>query len=206
MLYGVASKKRSKLTAFQSLFLLDIELYYKAERGLQKLKEYKLNPPLSNIACDIRKSTLAMFLAELVSKTVKEEYADKMLFDFIKVSILFLEEIEYNIAIFHLVFLIKLSRFLGFAPETSSLINAKFYDYKNGVHVNTKPYHNYYMDDADFQSCVVLMDISYSNLDDINMTIKQRDRILNILLDLYDIHILNFKSLKSYAVLKEVFS
>lgn len=205
MLYGIATKKQSKLTAFQPLYLLDIQLYYKADRGLQKLKEYKLNPPLSNIVNDIRKSTLALFLAELISKTVKEEYADKTLFSFIKTSILFLEEIEYNLAFFHLVFLIKLSRFLGFAPE-SNTSNFRYYDYKDGVHVTTKPYHKHYMVDADFQLCILLMNVNYSNLDEVKMDIKKRDSVLEILLDLYEIHILNFNSLKSYSVLKEVFS
>ena len=205
MVYGVATKKQSKLTAFQPLFLLDIQLYYKVDRGLQKLKEYKLNPPLNSITSDIRKSTLVLFLSELVSKTVKEEYADKIIFNFIKTSILFLEELEYNLAFFHLVFLIKLSRYLGFAPESDSS-NAKYYDYKEGMSVNSIPHHNHYMDSNSFQICILLMNTSFGDLDTIKIDIKQRDSILDILLDLYEIHILNFTSLKSYPILKEVFS
>lgn len=205
MVYGVASKKRSKLSAFQPLFLLDIQLYYKADRGLQKLKEYKLNPPLNSITSDIRKSSLVLFLSELISKTVKEEYADKVLFDFIKTSILFLEEIEHNIAFFHLVFLIKLSRYLGFAPESDSS-DAKYYDYKDGISVNSVPHHNHYMNRNDFKTCMSLMNANFSELNKIKINKIQRDSILDILLDLYEIHILNFNSLKSYPILKEVFS
>ncbi len=205
MVYGINSKNRSKLTAFQPLFLLNAQLYYKPNRGLQKLKEYKINPPLYNLTSDIRKSTLAIFIAELLLKTIKEEYADKNLFDFIKTSIQLLEMLENNHAIFPLVFLLKLSRFLGFAPEPDSS-NSKYYDYKNGVAVNSKPHHHYYLKQTDFNTCIVLINTNFNNLGRIKINKEQRNTILNILLNLYEIHILNFQSLKSYPVLKEVFS
>ena len=205
LVYGIGSKHRGKLPAFQPLYLIDAQLYYKPNRGIQKLKEHKINPPLHNLTSDIRKSTLALFIAELLSKTIKEEFADKALFGFLKTSILFLDELEYNLSIFHLVFLLKLSRYLGFAPEPDSS-NSLYYDYKEGVAVNSKPYHPHYLKQTDFNTCISLINANFNELDKIKIEVKQRNFLLEALLNTYEIHILSFNSLKSYSVLKEVFS
>jgi DNA repair protein RecO (recombination protein O) len=205
IVYGIGGKHRAKLSAFQPLYMLDIQVYHKASKGLHKLKEYKINPPLYNLSANIRKSTLALFIAELLSKTIKEEFADKSLFDFIKTSLLFLNELEENLAIYHLVFLLKLSRYLGFAPENDNS-NAAFYDYKEGIAINAIPHHKFYMNQTDFQTCIILLEANFSNLQAVKIDTAHRDRILNALLSLYEIHILNFNSLNSYPILKEVFS
>jgi len=205
IVFGIGGKYKSKLSAFQPLYLVDAQLYHKASKGLHKLKEYKINPPLHNLTADIRKSTLALFIAELLNKTIKEEFADKSLFNFIKTSILLLDELEHNLAIFHLVFLLKLSRYLGFAPE-ADLTNALYYDYKDGIPVNTKPHHNYYFNQTNFQTCIALLNANFSELHTLEISTKQRNEILDALMNIYEIHILNFNSLKSYPVLKEVFS
>jgi DNA repair protein RecO (recombination protein O) len=205
LVYGIDSKHRGKLSAFQPLYLLDVQLYYKPGRSLQKLKEHKINPPLFNLTSDIRKSTLALFIAELLSKTIKEEFSDKSLFDFLHTSILFLDELEHNLSIFHLVFLLKLSRYLGFAPESNFSDNL-YYDYKDGIHVYAKPYHPYYLNKGDFIICISLLEANFGELDKIKISTSKRNDIIKALLNLYEIHILNFNSLKSYPILKEVFS
>lgn len=205
MVYGIDSKHRGKLSAFQPLYLLDIQLYFKPSRSLQKLKEHKISPPLFNLTSDIRKSTLALFIAELLSKTIKEEFADKSLFNFLQTAIQFLDELEHNLSIFHLVFLLKLSRYLGFAPE-SNFSDKLYYDYKDGMHVYNKPYHQYYLNRSDFNTCIILLEANFSELNKIKISTTQRNDIIIALLNLYEIHILNFNSLKSYPILKEVFS
>ena len=205
LVYGIGSKHRGKLSAFQPLYLLNVQLYYKSNRGIQKLKEHKIDPPLHNLTSDIRKSTLALFISELLAKTIKEEFADKSLFAFLKTSILFLNELEHSLSIFHLVFLLKLSRYLGFAPEPDSS-NSRYYDYKEGVAVNSKPYHQHYLNQTDFITCITLMSANFNELDKIKIEIKQRNFLLEALISIYEIHILNFNSLKSYSVLREVFS
>jgi len=205
IVYGIGGKHKAKLSAFQPLYLIDAQLYHKASKGLHKLKEYKINPPLHGLTSDIRKSTLALFIGELLSKTIKEEFADTSLYSFLRTSILFLDELEHNLSIFHLVFLLKLSRYLGFAPEADNT-NALYYDYKDGILMNSIPHHNYYITRTDFQTYILLLDANFNNLDEVKMDTPQRNRILNSLLSLYEIHILNFNSLNSYRILREVFS
>lgn len=204
LVYGIGSKNRSKLVSFQPLYLIDAQLYYKANRGIQKLKEFRLNPPLYSLSSDIRKSSLAMFISELLAKTIREEYADANLFQFIKTSILFLDELNENLGIFHLVFLLKLSRFLGFAPHLT-LTNAPYFDYKEGGSTKIKPQHQHFIVKEDAEILIKLLNSEF-NLLPVNLLSKtKRNSILEAILNMYDIHILNFTSLKSYQVLKEVF-
>lgn len=206
LVYGIGSKKnRGKLVSFQPLYIIDAQLYHKANRGIQKLKEFRLSPPLYTLTNNIVKSTLAMFIAELLAKTVKEEFTDKNLFDFIKTSILFLDELEENLAVFHLVFLLKLSRFLGFAPENNES-TGKYFDYKEGAVVLTQPYHEHYLTIDNFKLLIQLYNCNFLNLNAIAITKQQRDQLMEVVLKMYEIHILNFTSLNSYQVLREVFA
>lgn len=204
LVYGISSKNRAKLASFQPLYLIDAQLYHKTNRSIQKIKEFKLSPPLHTLTTDIRKSTLALFIAELLLKTIKEEHSDKFLFEFIKTSILFLEELNEHLSVFHLVFLLKLSRFLGFAPDNNSKIG-NFYDFKEGIMVDVKPHHPHYLIQSEYSLLMELFNAELNQLQNININKKQRDDLLEAILKMYEIHILNFTSLNSYQVLKEVF-
>jgi len=205
LVYGISSKNRSKLVSFQPLYLIDAQLYYKTNRNIQKIKEFKLSPPLYTLSNDIRKSTLALFISELLTKTVKEEYTDKYLFDFIKTSILFLDQLDENLSIFHLVFLLKMSRFLGFAPD-SNFVDGNYFDYKEGATVKSKPHHAHYISISDYKLLLNLFNTDFNRLEKIELNKQQRNSLLETILNMYDIHILNFTSLKSYQVLKDVFA
>ncbi len=204
MVYGINSKK-SKLSAFQHLFILDLQIYYNSERNIQKLKEYKINPPLLSLTADIRKSTLAMFIAEVISKSVKEEHKDTTMFNFFKTSILFLNELNDNLSVFHLIFLLKLSRLLGFS-DFSNNISANFYDYTEGTDVHIKPHHNYFFTKNDYELCSKLIQTKFDNIETIALTRDSKAQILNKIIDLYKIHNCEFNSLKSYNYFKEIFS
>ena len=204
MVYGVNSKK-NKLSAFQHLFILDVQIYYNADREIQKLKEFKINPPLLSLTSDIRKSTLAMFIAEVISKAVKEEHRDADVFNFLKTSILFLNELTDNLSVFNLIFLLKLSRLLGFSDFSNELI-AGFYDYTDGTVINVKPYHNHFLTKNDYELCRELMQANFNSIKNITLNRDDRACLLEKIIDLYKMHNYEFSSLRSYSYFKEVFS
>jgi len=203
LVYGI--NKKNKLTAFQPLFLMEAELYIKPSRTLQKIKEFKIAPPLFSLTSDIRKSAIALFIAELLSKTIRESHLEKSLFTFLKTSILMLEEVEDNLSVFHLVFLLKFSRYLGFAPE-SEIETPLYFDFKENRSTPYKPYHNQYFTPYEFDLCSKFLTADISQLENYNVSKSTRNALMDKVLMLYEIHILNFSSLKSYTVLREVFS
>ena len=103
-----SSKSKSKTGLLQALFLLDIEAYHKVGRDVQRMKEFKLAEVYQSIPFDISTSTISLFIAELLSKVLRNEEPDPSVFDFIYDSLLYLDSMESGASNFHLWFLIKM--------------------------------------------------------------------------------------------------
>ena len=117
-----ARKKTSaaKANLLQPLSLVELVAYHKETSGLQKMKELKNDHPLISIQNNIVKTTIAIFLSEMLVRSIREETPNKQLFSFLHQSIIFFDKLE-NPVNFHLLFLIKLSKFLGFFPQANSM-------------------------------------------------------------------------------------
>lgn len=114
-----AKSKTNKIALFQPMTLLDMVVYYKDDRDLNRLSEVKTLHPLQSIPFEVAKSGIALFLTEMLTKSLKEESGNPMLFQFLLESILLLEHMETGYENFHLAFLAKLSAYLGFGPENA---------------------------------------------------------------------------------------
>src|SRR5271170_477389 len=70
-----AKKTKAKISRnmFQPLHLLDIVVYYKNTGNMQRIKEAKNAPVLHSIPYDVIKSSLAIFLNEVLYKAVKQQ-------------------------------------------------------------------------------------------------------------------------------------
>src|SRR5690606_17834537 len=99
-----AKKPKVKLSAnlFQPLHPLELVVYHKHSSNLQRIKEAQQYPPLKSIPLDIVKSSVAIFLNEVLYKVFKQQSPDPYLFHFVQQSILWLDESKTNIANFHL--------------------------------------------------------------------------------------------------------
>ncbi len=203
IIHGIGKSKHSKLAFFQPLFLLDIHFYFKPGK-IQRIKEYRLPIPLHKLSNDVYKKTIALFISEVLYRCVKEEFADKELFGFIKTSILILDEIKTGIPLFHIAFMVKLARRLGFMADEK--IQKDFFDFKEGHEIAIKPPHNFYIRKDEHNLLIELLDIPYINLEKISVTLVQRNNLLDAVVLIYEQQLLNFKAIKSYQVLKEVFS
>ena len=186
-----SSKSKNKIALFQPLTILDMVVFEKESKGLKRISEIKCNQPYQSLPYNILKSSIALFLAEALKKTLKEEESNVPLFNFLVYSFGFLDELESEISNFHLIFLVKLSSYLGFSPETSEQVLHEF------QLVNLRPFNAELM--IAFNE---LLASDYHSGLKINRT--QRAELLDILLSFYKIHIDGFGDLRSHAVLKEV--
>ena len=118
MLKGAKRKKKQNtVNILQHLALLDMEVYHRPKSNLQKIKEYKLHKPFQSIPYRIQKSTLALFINELIMKTIGGEEAAPELFGFLYDEIDLLDRTDGSVADFHLNFMAKYSSLLGFSPS-----------------------------------------------------------------------------------------
>ncbi|MGR3810496.1 DNA repair protein RecO [Jiulongibacter sp. NS-SX5] len=188
------ARGKNKIALFQPLTLLDLVVYHDDKKDLHRISELKCTAPLTEIPFEIRKSTISIFLNELLSKTLKEQTENESLFFFLYQSILTLDVMQDHIENFHLIFLIKYSFQLGFAPQQAEEIAVQFKEF--GVNIPVEQETKRYLD--------MLMHAQYT--DQIEMGKTFRNHLLDVLLNFYRLHQEEFGELKSLAVLREIMS
>ena len=109
--------KSSKIALFQPLTLLDLVVYEKEARGLQRISEAKIYSPQRRIPFDMHCTSIALFVTELISRSMVDGYHNEELFDFLEQSILTLDHPESTLIHFPIVFLLENAKHLGFAPD-----------------------------------------------------------------------------------------
>lgn len=190
----------------QPLSILSVNTENKANKDLQYLKEVGIDKPFKSIFFHYEKNSIAFFIAELLNKTIRQTGEDTLLYDFLEDSILTLDNCEKGLANFHLVFLIKLSKYLGFEPNIDTKTKDRtYFDLQNGVFVNEKPMHKKFLT-ADFsQIFFELNKVNYDDMDKLTLGREKRNELLDILIDYYRIHLSDFKEMQSLEVLHELF-
>jgi DNA repair protein RecO (recombination protein O) len=183
---GVRSKSaKSRIALFQPLTLLDMVVYYKENASIKRIKELKCLHPYQTLSTDIRKSSLAMFINEILNKAVKDESHAQEIFEFLYHALVLLDHQDTALENFHLIFLIKLSRFLGFgAQHPEEILGVRMLDRK----------------EEEVLKNLLLADFTAS----ITMTNAQRRNLLEAILRFYTMHIESLGEIKSIQVLKEI--
>jgi len=197
-----STKKTSQRVAyFQPLTLLEIEATHKNKGTLEHFKEVKLAHPYQTIPLDIIKSTIVIFLSEILHHSILEEEKNETLFEFLETALLWLDTHD-NIANFHLILLVQTTKFLGFFPQ-QPVENQPFFEMIEGVFTS---FHG--VSCLTEHETLLLKKLIQLKLDSEQklFTGIERQLLLKILLDYYAIHLDGFKKPKSLEVLKEVFS
>jgi len=206
LINGVRSKKaRIKANMLQPLFLLNMEVYHKSRRELQRVKEIQNDFVFSSLPYDIRKSTLALFIAEILYKTIQEQEPNRELFNYLYHSIQLLELKDDGIPNFHLYFLLHLTKYLGFFPENNYSLQNRYFDLKKGSFVQLRPLHTMGMEENESAILGTLLDFSDNQHENLKIPYNQRMSILERIIDYYALHDTGLSNLKSLSVLKEVF-
>jgi DNA repair protein RecO (recombination protein O) len=191
---------------FHALSIVDMEVEHLPLRDIHRIKEVKPNVALANILFNPVKSAISLFLTELVGKVVKDVQPNPPLFDYIYHSVCVLELLEKGIANFHLVFMFRLSRYLGFLPDTSGYSDGAYFDLQNGVFTQHKPQHPYFLNPDDSVAFNLLWRMNYENMHLFRLSHQERNEIVRRMLEYYRLHLADLPELKSLDVLQQVFA
>ncbi len=191
-------KAKSKLGLLKPLSFLNLEIYKKSKPGIKRIKEISISKVLERMHYDINKSLLAVFIAEVLLKTLLEEKKEDSIFCYIETLVSELEKMSKVQNTFPLVFLINLSAYLGFYPskENSEL---PFYDLQNGCFSKKAFSHSHFISGEDLQNFKTILFREKKNISQEN-----RKKILLILLDYYKLHHHELKNLKSHKVIEQL--
>lgn len=204
---GVRKRKTTfKYNLFQPLSMLEMVVYHKESKGLQRIKEISSIKQYNNIHSDIRKTTIAIFISEVLVNCLKEEESNLNLYDFLKQSLFFLDDLKEKVADFHLLFLLQLTRYLGFYPNLGQDMAGSTFNLKEGVYQQFDKDSPYFLDRqfSDYFSRLSKMD--YQDLFSFSMPSQLRKPLLEKIIDYYKLHMEGFRDIKSLVVLENVFN
>jgi len=202
-----AYRKKSFLhsSLFYPLSLLEMEVYHKPGNNLQKIKEARNFPIYSQIPFNPHKRAITVFLSEILYRSIKEEEPNSRLFGFICNSMQILDLKTQGINHFHVIFLIQLSKFLGFYPLNNYSDSEPIFDLLNGRFVFGAPGHGHYIHHDESKIFASLLNKGFEEIETIELTRELRQYYLEKIIEYYQLHIDNMGNVKSLQVLKEVF-
>lgn len=205
MINGVRSKKSNKKARlFQPLALVDMIVSNSTKGNLQRISEITPLHPYTEIPFDMVKSSIVIFLNEILYKSLNEEHADADLFEFIKSSLLVLDLKHDNCANFHVYFMLQLSRYLGFYPEGKCSKETPLFDLREGRFIKSIPSHFDYLTAKASILLYHVIGSSYDSIHQIQIGNSERKALLASVILFYRLHIASFPEIKSQKVLEEV--
>jgi len=184
--------KGSRIALYQPLTLLDLVVYHKPDRDLHRLSEARTTVPLQHIPFEVVKASLALFISEMLTKTLKEEAGNAALFGFLAESILHLEDATAGVENFHLVFLLKLAGYLGFMPSDVDEFESQLRE------------HNYPFLPDEAASAALDTFLRQPLGTPVRIGRATRNELLDAIVAFYKIHIDGLGEVKSLPVLREV--
>ena len=183
---GIRSKTaRNRIALYQPLTLLELEVYHRENANIERIREARCFHPYQSLTSDVRKSTIAIFLSELINKTVKHESHAEELFAFLSGSLIAIDTSPHAASSAHLVFMVMLSRYLGFGPQfVNEIVGGRA---------------------TDEQTEKVIDQLLHANFEnDIAMSNDQRRTILDLLIRFYSEHIDNIGEFRSVQILRDI--
>lgn len=205
LLRGVLKSKKgsSKTAYFQPLSQLQFEENYRANQSLQFIKDVKLDVVYHSLHTDIFKSAIVMFLSEVLSSVLKEEEKNERLYDFLQMAFIWLDT-EAESANFHLLFLLNLSKHLGFYPDDSNS-DLPYFNLSTGAFELNRQ-HLYSISGENLTILKQLLGMQFDELTGLKLYSKQRQSFLTMLLLYFELHLGDFRKPKSLSVFNQVFN
>lgn len=205
LLRGVLKSKKggAKVAHFQLLTQLQIVVNYKSNKSLQTIKEVKISAVYVSLHSHVLKSSIVMFLSEVLSSALQEEEKNETLYSFLENTLLWLDgQSEYSN--FHLLFLLKLTKYLGFYPDEDGM-EFPVFNLSEGQ-FQLKPTSKHYISGENLMILKLLLGTTFDALPSIKINSKLRQQFLSMILLYFELHLGSFKPPKSLKVFNQVFS
>lgn len=200
-----APRAKVRHVIFQPMAVLEVQWEEKPRAKLMRPIAARVSQPWSSLHTSPIKAAITLFLAEFLLQVCRHEQSGELFFDYLLHSLTWLDTAEEGFANFHLLFLMRLAQFLGIAPNTSDT-GLPFFDLMAAEFVSRAPAHAYYIYGDEARAFEQLLRMNFSTMHLFQLTRTQRNRILELILTYYRLHIPSLPELKSWEVLREIFT
>ena len=198
-------KGKVKKQFFQPLTILEIETDIRPRQQLQKLHDVRLAAPFASIPFEPDKLAISLFVAEFLYYALRSEQRNELLYDYLEYSIVWLDGQQSSFANFHLVFLLRLTRFLGFYPNLDDYKDGDYFDLRESVFMPVPPVHRDFLHPEEAQKVQLMMRMDFPTMHLFRMSHQERNRLLEVSLKYYRLHLPDFPEMKSIEVLQALY-
>jgi len=201
-----SARARMPYPLFQHMSVVEIVAYFREGEGaLSRLKEARSGLVYERIPFDVKRGAVALFMAEICRKCIRETEENRELFDFLIEQLFWLDRTDTPIANLHLHFLVQLSAYLGFQPQDEDENGETYFDLQEGVFLLEKPLHGPFLglEESDFLRAFLLTPLEECHA--IVLDRAQRKNMLQRLLQFYEMHVPGFGEVNTVEILETVF-
>ncbi len=203
---GVRGKKGKLRSAqFQALNLIDLSYREARKSQLRQIKDLKVIEPFTDLPFNPIKRTIAIFMAELIQNAIKEQEPNAKLFDFLYNSIHWIDLSKESFSHFHLLFMMKFTKHLGFYPMLDGHKDARYFDLQQGVFSRGEPTHSYFIDSEQLSAWKQLINVKLETINSLLLSNTLKRKLLQTMMLYYKLHLIHFKELNSHHILQSVF-
>lgn len=208
-----STKKGSgKANLFQPAAILDMVVYHNELKNLQRIKEFKWGYLYQHILSDVRKNAVALFMVELLTRSLKQPEPNEDLFNFTEDAFLHLDKASETVAAnLPLFFALHLAVFFGVPPQPLKEIPGEtgnlYFDLKEGIFTHEQPSHPHFIEGKQALVTAELLRVRRpEELEEIKLNHDFRRNLLYAYESFYALHIQDFGTMKTLPVLKEILS
>ena len=188
-----SSRSKGKIALYQPLSLLDMVVYYKEGKDIQRISEVKFAHTYADIPFDNIKRTIGIFITEMFGKILREEGESSALFEFLLSSLQIFDRLKEHTSNFHLQLLLKATHHLGFGPANADDFVHQLSE--SGFHLSIST--------SEKESIDRLMNANYG--EPVPMNLNFRREVLDHIIKYYRVHSGNLREIKSLSILKVIF-
>ena len=198
-------KAKSKMPAgfFQVTSMLEVVAYVKQNDSLSRVKEARPAHHYQKIPFDTMRRSIALFMAEILQKSLRDQESNELLYTFIERAFLQLDQLEITPKNHHLLFMLELSSYLGFHPNGRwsehlpflHLVKGVFSDRSDGMYTLTSETSKM------ISGCIAC---DFSSGTELPISRSQRQQMLEALILFYRYHLDHFKEVKTHQIFSEV--
>lgn len=205
------SKKNSKASLYQPCSILQMEVYHNEQKNLQRIKEAEWAPMYNNLYYDISKNCVGLYIVELMHNSIKQPETNVDLYNFCEDALLHLDAASAIVtANLPLYFSIQFAYFFGFKINNFPILFAEaapyFLDLNEGQFVLQQHPAGNYLEKEDAAIIAELLRIQQpADLDQVKINRQRRMKLLQSLEIYYQLHLPDFRPLKSLEVLQNIF-
>lgn len=191
-------------TLLRPLNIIELVFDFRPSASLQRIQELHIAHCYTSLPYHPIKETVALFLSEFLHGALRSEIQNPDLYHYLLYSLQWFDAAHEGLANFHVAFLIRLTHYLGFWPNIKDKEALSYFDLRDSIAINAEPSHGFFIKGEEAAALPKLLRMNLRNMHKFRFTRQQRVRILDVLTLYYQLHVPEFRNLRSLAVLREI--